>query len=316
MSKINKKYSTPEFIEKANIVHNNKFDYDNVFYANSKTKVIITCRIHGDFPQAPASHLMGIGCPKCDNKNKEYLSFKEAKQYVKNLKFKNQKEYFTWHTSNKPENLPYMPMRIYKNEWINWHDWLGKEGASLTEKGKQFLSFEEAREYVRKLNLKSRTEYNIWYKENRPDFLPSTPTNKYKREWTSMGDFLGTGRVADQFKKTKYFLSLKEAREYVKTLNLQSEEEYMLWHRKTKPINLPAYPPAVYGNDEGWTSMGDFLGTNYVALAKREFISFEDAKKLMQSLGIKTQKQYFEWYKINKPDNMPSSPEEYYKNHK
>ncbi len=60
-----KKLTTQEFIEKAKQVHSNKYNYFKVDYIDSKTKVIITCPIHGDFFQAPAKHLEGRGCPKC-----------------------------------------------------------------------------------------------------------------------------------------------------------------------------------------------------------------------------------------------------------
>ena len=45
------------FIEKANKVHNFKYDYSRVNYVNANIKVLITCREHGDFPQTPGSHV-------------------------------------------------------------------------------------------------------------------------------------------------------------------------------------------------------------------------------------------------------------------
>ena len=53
------------FIDQANIVHDGKYDYSKVDYETAKQKVIITCPIHGDFPQTPDHHLRGKGCPKC-----------------------------------------------------------------------------------------------------------------------------------------------------------------------------------------------------------------------------------------------------------
>ena len=54
-----------EFIEKANKIHNNKYDYSKVEYTNNKTKVCIICPTHGEFWQIPNSHLLNHGCPKC-----------------------------------------------------------------------------------------------------------------------------------------------------------------------------------------------------------------------------------------------------------
>jgi hypothetical protein len=60
-----KTYTCDEFIAKANEIHNNKYNYSKVKYINSQTKVIITCKIHGDFEQVPNSHLQECGCLQC-----------------------------------------------------------------------------------------------------------------------------------------------------------------------------------------------------------------------------------------------------------
>lgn len=56
------------FIEKANEIHHNKYDYSKVVYINSKTPVCIICPIHGEFWQTPEHHLIGGGCKKCNNR--------------------------------------------------------------------------------------------------------------------------------------------------------------------------------------------------------------------------------------------------------
>lgn len=61
------KYNLEEFIERANQVHDNAYDYTNSVYINSKTKVDIRCETHGIFSQLPESHLQGTRCPKCAN---------------------------------------------------------------------------------------------------------------------------------------------------------------------------------------------------------------------------------------------------------
>lgn len=55
-----------EFIEYSNEVHGiGTYDYSKVNYINNRTEVIITCPIHGDFPQTPSNHLQGQGCSFC-----------------------------------------------------------------------------------------------------------------------------------------------------------------------------------------------------------------------------------------------------------
>ena len=57
--------STEEFIKKAKKIHGNKYNYSYVNYINSRTDIIITCSIHGNFNQKPNWHLNGYGCKKC-----------------------------------------------------------------------------------------------------------------------------------------------------------------------------------------------------------------------------------------------------------
>ena len=54
-----------EFIEKANNIHNNKYNYSKAQYTKSRNKIIIICKLHGEFQQIANTHLMGAGCVKC-----------------------------------------------------------------------------------------------------------------------------------------------------------------------------------------------------------------------------------------------------------
>lgn len=57
-----------DFINNANKVHHNKYDYIKVKYVNNYTKVCIICPVHGEFYVSPKQHLKGIGCSKCSGK--------------------------------------------------------------------------------------------------------------------------------------------------------------------------------------------------------------------------------------------------------
>jgi hypothetical protein len=58
------------FIQKAKAVHGEFYDYSQVVYNNSKSKVIIICPEHGAFTQTPEKHWSGRGCPICGNLKK------------------------------------------------------------------------------------------------------------------------------------------------------------------------------------------------------------------------------------------------------
>ena len=57
-----------EFIDEANKIHENKYNYSKTNYIKLQKSIIITCPLHGDFKQLPQNHLKGCGCPKCSIK--------------------------------------------------------------------------------------------------------------------------------------------------------------------------------------------------------------------------------------------------------
>lgn len=73
-------YNTDLFVSKANIKHNNFYDYSLVEYTSNKEKVKIICPIHGVFEQAPCNHLNGQGCPDCGGAKKYDIIY-----FIKNL---------------------------------------------------------------------------------------------------------------------------------------------------------------------------------------------------------------------------------------
>ena len=84
------------FIDKSNVIHDNKYDYSNVTYINSITNVIIICPKHGDFFQTPEKHLMGRGCRTCNDSKGELEIRKILKKnkiyFIKQHKFINCKD--------------------------------------------------------------------------------------------------------------------------------------------------------------------------------------------------------------------------------
>jgi hypothetical protein len=57
--------TTAEFVDKAQLVHNNKYNYSLVTYTTALEKIIVKCPTHGDFEQKANNHLNGQGCPHC-----------------------------------------------------------------------------------------------------------------------------------------------------------------------------------------------------------------------------------------------------------
>lgn len=67
---MSKKLTTEQFIEKARLVHGDKYDYSRVEYVGNNTKVCIICPKHGEFWQTPHNHCHGQNCPLCALENK------------------------------------------------------------------------------------------------------------------------------------------------------------------------------------------------------------------------------------------------------
>lgn len=91
---------TLEFIAKARKVHGDTYGYEKSKYTLANNKIIITCKIHGDF-EIRASHLTeGQGCKRCSLENKrlkfEKIFIEKAKKIHGNQydysKFKYTKE--------------------------------------------------------------------------------------------------------------------------------------------------------------------------------------------------------------------------------
>ena len=73
-------------MKKANIIHNQKYNYDDINYQNSKTKIGITCPLHGIFYQSPGNHLQGQGCSKCKSEKLSLLFRGTRDNFIKKAK--------------------------------------------------------------------------------------------------------------------------------------------------------------------------------------------------------------------------------------
>ena len=75
------------FVERANFIHYNNYDYSFTNYINNITPITIICPKHGSFIQTPMSHIyQKSGCPKCANHiSKPEI---EVQDFVKSLGFK------------------------------------------------------------------------------------------------------------------------------------------------------------------------------------------------------------------------------------
>ena len=133
----------------------------------------------------------------------------------------------------------------------------------FTQRNINYLSFKEAKDYVKTLKIKG---FNHWreYVKNKPIEIPASPQVVYENEWKGWGDFLGTGNIKGQLKKNySNCISFKEAKLKINKLKIKSMRDYFKWHSKNKPTDIPYRPQAAYQNE--WKGWGDFLGTGRIA---------------------------------------------------
>jgi Phage-integrase repeat unit len=65
---------------------------------------------------------------------------------------------------------------------------------------------------------------------------------------------------------------------------------------------------------EEWKRFGDWLGTGTVATQTRTYRAFEEARELVQTLGLKSQRKWKEYCKSGKkPEDIPAAPSHVYK---
>jgi superfamily II DNA or RNA helicase len=242
---------------------------------------------------------------------RKFLSLKDAKDILWSKNISSRKEFRELTNSgNLPSNIPSNPGKVYKNnpEWKSFPDFIGYNRGF---DGYNYFTFKVARNFVWKLNLKNWGEWRVHCdSKNRNTKIPKTPDQVYKDDWISIQDWLGYKKGFNGYN----YLTFKEAKSYVHSLNLNSQKE---WKKYTKsnliPDNIPSTPSKFY-KDKGWKGLGDWLGTGVIAASKMEFRDFEDAKNYVAKLGLKTSKEWMRYSKSGKkPKDIPSNPRVTYK---
>lgn len=93
---MSKKLTTEKFIEKAKLIHGDKYNYTLVKYVNNHTKIKLICSTHGEFEQRPNDHISKkTGCPLCSGKGRTTEKFIEELKKVHGSNFDYSKVVYT-----------------------------------------------------------------------------------------------------------------------------------------------------------------------------------------------------------------------------
>jgi hypothetical protein len=254
------------------------------------------------------SDFLGTGNLNVQQLRAQYYSYSDAQKYVQKQGIKMVTEFQKWSSQGKrPIFITASPHKFYK-EWTDWYNFLGT-------KKRVNRSFEDARKYAQSLNLKFNRDWVKLHKEGKiPKDIPRYPDRDiYGDKWTSMADFLGTGNLSPSDKR-KQMRSYEECKKFVRSLGIKTENQWRAWCKNNKrPINIPySFQPAY---PKEWISMGEFLGTGFIADKNKVWKKFDEAKKIVQKYGFKNMDEFKKAWNSGKiSKNIPANPGQVYKN--
>jgi superfamily II DNA or RNA helicase len=268
-----------------------------------------------------------LGTGNIHGRDRDYMPFEKARDWARSLKLKGNYDWrAAMRSTVRPITIPAAPDVYYKSKgWVSWADWLGTN--NIGAESRSYMTFKEARAFVRKLGLKNRDEWVSYCKgellgrSSKPISIPSTPERLYRgKGWMGVGDWLGTGNISNQERE---YRSYDDARKFVHKLRLTSAEEWRSYckgeilGRRKLPKDIPAAPHNAYKN-KGWIGMGDWLGTGAIAARLRKYRPFTEARKFAIGLKLKGQK---DWRKYCQgkfrdlqplPSDIPANPNQVY----
>jgi len=242
-----------------------------------------------------------------------YRSFEEAKKFAISKKFKSKSEWIKFtKTKEYPRDIPISLFHIYRGQWKGFMDFLG---LGIAKEYKNFLNFEAHKLIAKKLKIKNSLDWQQSHQQNKlPDNVYHNPRPIFikSKEWKGWGDFLGTGKLDLR----RSYINLDQAKKYAKKLKFKQTYE---WFEHTKnesfPSNIPKFPNQSYKN-KGWKSWADFLGAKNYSNNKRVYRSYDEAKKYIKNLNLKSAREWEDYVKGNKefPLDIPKRPAIPYQN--
>lgn len=243
----------------------------------------------------------------------EWRPFEPARAFARTLGLQTSGEWRKFARSAKrPADVPANPLQVYGGlGWRSMGDWLGT--GSIAAQHREYRSFAAARAHVRTLGLKGLAGWRAYAKSSeKPSDIPADPPNVYRHQgWLSIGDWLGTGRVANRDREYRAF---GDARSFARALGLRTQTEWLRYTKTSdKPDDIPANPDHVY-RDAGWVSLGDWLGTGVVATFNRKYRSFSAARQYARSLSLLTRDDWIAFARLGTmPEDIPAAPQFVYK---
>ena len=274
------RYTRELFIQKANEIHDGKYDYSKVDFKNLSTKVVITCPKHGEFSQLPSNHLKGQGCRKCGRE-----SLKELQKQGRG----------PWSSSARKKAASTMEQKFGAKTWAE------------SDEGRQALKDMCATDDVRKL-MSERAKSDI----ARKHYEETSMKNHGATHWTKTDD--GKQRLHEMFNtpeerqlRSERMLS-KEVREKIEATSMARYGVPYYWQsedgrkrlkellnsdevaEKTRQTNLERYGCETWqGSEEGRKRLASedvrskTEKTNYERYGAKTWSNTDEGKRAMST---------------------------------
>jgi len=305
----NNKFTTKDFIKHAKEVHGDRYDYSKVNYVNSGVDVTIICSIHGGFKQKPVKHVNAKqGCSKCGGKfrynTEEFI--KRAKEVHGNKYDYSKVDYINGHKKviivcpehGEFEQKPYLHLQGHKcfkcsspNKITNINEFLMKAHEIHGDKY----------DYS-KVDFKLMRDKIIIICSKHGEFEQQLDSHLIGR---------GCPKCAKNLKKTEKEFITKAHQVHGNQYDY-SKAKYV--NSKTKVIIIcPIH--GEFKQDPGNHLIGKTKCPKCQGKGLNK-MTYEEAKKFIQTIGVKDVFEYREWWKKNKKYaqkiGLPNNPDTYY----
>lgn len=229
-----------------------------------------------------------------------YFNYSEAQTNLKLLGLRTNISYFRFLRSNHGSGFHWTPPRYYK-EWTTWEDYFDNKEL------KTYVDFESAKKIVQENAITCQRKYQTFRKDNPELRLPRAPSYTYKNKgWISLYNFFNKVPLTSYAPSMSY----KEAQKFCTSNGLNTRRKYYKYVKNNPECGLPIDPKNYF--KKKWLGYGIFFGTNAMPKFLKSFLPYNEARKLVRSLELKSAEQYYLYVHENPHSELPSAPYQTY----
>lgn len=165
----------------------------------------------------------------------------------------------------------------------------------MARTARQYYSYQDAKAFMQRLGISSRSEYREYTRNPDADpLIPTDPQRTYAAEWEGWPGFCAKSQYHEKYS------TYEQASAAAQRLGVRSKQEYQ--KRYVEDPALPIAPERVYAAD--WTSWTRFLG------GVDPYPTLEEATQAARKLKCKTKRDYD--VKRTEDPRLPASPDRMY----